>query len=59
MCSYKDVPVNCGPNGLPFARNFLYRNQGDGTFRDVSETQWDPESHLYLRDDLRRSRFYR
>ena len=37
MCNYKDVPVNCGPNGLPFARNFLYRNQGDGTFRDVSE----------------------
>jgi hypothetical protein len=38
MCNYKEVPVNCGPNGLPFARNFLYRNQGDGTFRDVSET---------------------
>jgi hypothetical protein len=38
MCNYKDVPVNCGPNGLPFARNFLYRNHGDGTFRDVSET---------------------
>jgi enediyne biosynthesis protein E4 len=37
MCNYKDVPVNCGPNGLPFARNFLYRNQGDGTFHDVSE----------------------
>jgi hypothetical protein len=37
MCNYKDVPVNCGPNGLPFAKNFLYRNQGDGTFRDVSE----------------------
>jgi enediyne biosynthesis protein E4 len=37
MCNYKDVPVNCGPNGLPFAKNYLYRNQGDGTFRDVSE----------------------
>jgi hypothetical protein len=35
-CNYKGVPVNCGPRGLPMARNFLYRNQGDGTFRDVS-----------------------
>jgi hypothetical protein len=36
MCSYKGIPVNCGPNGLPFARNYLYKNQGDGTFRDVT-----------------------
>src|ERR1700677_3996694 len=38
MCNYREVPVNCGPNGLPFARNFLYRNKGDGTFLDVSES---------------------
>jgi hypothetical protein len=37
MCSYKGIPVNCGPNGLPFARNYLYRNLGDGTFIDVTE----------------------
>jgi len=30
------VGVNCGPRGLPFARNYLYKNMGDGTFRDVS-----------------------
>ncbi len=36
MCNYKGIPVNCGPNGLPFARNYLYKNQGDGTFRDVT-----------------------
>src|SRR5277367_2491848 len=36
MCNYRGIPVNCGPNGLPFARNYLYRNQGDGTFRDVT-----------------------
>ena len=35
-CNYKGVPVNCGPRGLPMPRNYLYRNQGDGTFRDVS-----------------------
>ncbi len=37
-CSYKDVPVNCGPRGLPLGRCFLYRNQGDGTFKEVSES---------------------
>lgn len=36
-CNFKGVPVNCGPRGLPMPRNYLYRNQGDGTFRDVSE----------------------
>jgi hypothetical protein len=36
-CIYREVPVNCGPRGLPFARNFLYKNQGDGTFREVTQ----------------------
>src|SRR5581483_9547633 len=36
-CLWKGIPVNCGPKGLPFARNRLYRNNGDGTFTDVSE----------------------
>jgi enediyne biosynthesis protein E4 len=36
-CLWKGVPVNCGPKGLPFDTNLLYRNQGDGTFADVSE----------------------
>src|SRR5438067_2420939 len=36
FCNYKGVPVNCGPRGLPMPRNYLYRNQGDGTFRDIS-----------------------
>ena len=31
------MAVNCGPRGLPTGRNFLYRNNGDGTFTDVSE----------------------
>jgi hypothetical protein len=37
-CTWKGVPVNCGPKGLPTDTNLLYRNNGDGTFRDVSET---------------------
>jgi enediyne biosynthesis protein E4 len=37
-CFYRGIPVNCGPRGLPFDRNILYRNNGNGTFSDISET---------------------
>jgi hypothetical protein len=37
-CNWKGVPVNCGPRGLPPGRVYLYRNNGDGTFTDISET---------------------
>jgi hypothetical protein len=37
-CMWKGIPVNCGPKGLPTGRNFLYRNNGNGTFSDVSES---------------------
>lgn len=36
-CVWKGIPVNCGPKGLPYARNWLYRNNGNSTFSDVSE----------------------
>ena len=35
-CTWKGVPVNCGPRGLVPGVNSLYRNNGDGTFTDVS-----------------------
>ena len=35
-CNFKGVPVNCGPRGLPYGKHLLYRNNGDGTFTDVS-----------------------
>ncbi len=35
-CNYQGVPIMCGPAGLPKAQNYLYRNNGDGTFTDVS-----------------------
>ena len=35
-CNWKGIPVECGPRGLPFGRHSLYRNNGDGTFTDVS-----------------------
>jgi hypothetical protein len=37
-CTWKGVPVNCGPKGLPTDTNLLYHNNGDGTFTDVSES---------------------
>ncbi len=36
-CNFKGVPVNCGPRGLSPERPLLYRNNGDGTFTDVTE----------------------
>ena len=36
-CFFLNMPVNCGPRGLPFGRHSLYRNNGNGTFTDVSE----------------------
>jgi hypothetical protein len=35
-CSWKGVPVECGPRGLPHGTHSLYRNNGDGTFTDVT-----------------------
>ena len=36
-CNWKGIPVECGPRGLPTGKHSLYRNNGDGTFTDVSE----------------------
>jgi enediyne biosynthesis protein E4 len=36
-CLWKGIPVMCGPRGLPFSRQRLFRNAGDGRFQDVSE----------------------
>lgn len=35
-CNWKGIPVECGPRGLPTGRHSLYRNNGNGTFTDVS-----------------------
>jgi len=37
LCQYRGVPVQCGPRGLPGSGDILYRNNGDGTFTDVSK----------------------
>ena len=36
-CNFEGVPTNCGPGGLPMPYHSLYRNNGDGTFTDVSK----------------------
>lgn len=35
-CLWKDLPVVCGPRGLPKALNALYQQTADGKFIDVS-----------------------
>jgi enediyne biosynthesis protein E4 len=49
-CFYRAMAVNCGPRGLPFDRNILYRNNGNGTFTDISDTSGiaGPEGHYSL-----------
>jgi hypothetical protein len=37
LCQYHNIPVQCGPRGLPGAGDTLYHNNGDGTFTDVSK----------------------
>ncbi len=36
-CLWKGIPVNCGPKGLPFDTQQLFHQEGDGTFKEVSE----------------------
>ena len=36
-CLYHGIMVACGPPGLTGGKNILFHNNGDGTFRDVSE----------------------
>lgn len=49
-CWYRNIPVNCGPRGLPFDRNILYHANPDGTFTDVSEASKiaEPIGHYSL-----------
>ncbi len=47
-CSYRGKPVKiCGPRGLKGAPDFLFRNNGDGTFTDVTVQAGVADQHLY------------
>src|SRR6266566_4664709 len=36
FCNFRGIEVMCGPRGLPGEGDHLFRNNGDGTFADVS-----------------------
>jgi enediyne biosynthesis protein E4 len=44
-CNWRGVPVECGPRGLPTSQHFFYRNNGDGTFTDVSRESGVAAAH--------------
>ncbi|MGA7156517.1 MAG: CRTAC1 family protein [Acidobacteriaceae bacterium] len=49
-CMYHEIPVQCGPRGLPGSPDNLYHNNGDGTFTDVSKAAGvdDPQNYFGL-----------
>ena len=49
-CQYYGIKVQCGPAGLKGSPDNLYRNNGDGTFTDVSKRAGvdDPQNLLGL-----------
>jgi len=47
FCTYRGIPVSCGPRGLNGSRDRLYHNNGDGTFTDISEKLHIDESGYY------------
>jgi len=46
-CRYRGLDVFCGPRGLPGAPDALYRNNGDGTFSDVTRKARIEDRNLY------------
>lgn len=48
FCRFRGVDVMCGPRGLAGTRDFLFRNNGDGTFSEVAEAAGvaDPAGHF-------------
>ena len=47
-CTYHEVPVQCGPRGLKGAPDALYRNNGNGTFTEVSHAAGVDDPHRYF-----------
>jgi hypothetical protein len=49
FCTYRSLPVYCGPRGLPGQRDLLYHNNGDGTFTEVGQQLGiDPRKYFGL-----------
>jgi len=48
LCRYRGVSVMCGPRGLAGAEDHLFHNNGDGTFRDVSQKAGVSDPHKFF-----------
>jgi len=50
ICTFRGLDVQCGPRGLKGAGDSLYRNNGDGTFTDISKKAGvdDPNGYFGL-----------
>jgi hypothetical protein len=46
-CQYRGVAVQCGPRGLQGESDFLFHNDGNGHFTEVSEKAGVPDTHKY------------
>ena len=46
-CNYRGTRVMCGPRDLPGARDTFYRNDGDGTFTDITQAAGLLEAEPY------------
>jgi hypothetical protein len=46
-CNYRGTRVMCGPRPLPGARDTFYRNNGDGTYTDVTQAAGVLEDEPY------------
>jgi len=49
-CEYRGIAVQCGPRGLPGEGDFLFRNEGNGTFTEVGKAAGvhDPKEYFGL-----------
>ena len=47
-CQYHGISVQCGPRGLKGSPDNLYRNNGDGTFTDVSHKAGVDDPNKYF-----------
>jgi len=48
LCRYRGVSVMCGPRGLTGAADHLFHNNGNGTFRDVSQRAGVSDPHNFF-----------
>ena len=47
-CEYRGIAVQCGPRGLPGESDFLFWNDGNGKFSDVSQHAGVSDSREYF-----------